>query len=121
MPTAQTVLNNHPGPLPISVQYTPVSDAPVTIIFSGSLSTGDMAEMPIWFDLKVNGEAIGKSCICVGSTADYHFATVPAMVDTSLPFVIKDDKVQPVTIELVAGDTNSLSDKYDFFNLCVIT
>lgn len=121
MTTAQTILSNHPGPLPISVQYTPESDRPVTIIFSGSLTTGDIAEMPIWFDLKVNGETIGKSSICVSSTIDFHFATVPAMVDTSLPFVVKDDKVQPITIELVAGDTDSLSNKSDFFNVCVIS
>ncbi len=65
MTTAQTILSNHPGPLPISAQYTPESDGPVTIIFSGSLTTGGMAGMPICFDLKVNGEAIGKSGICV--------------------------------------------------------
>ncbi len=120
MTTSKTILSNHPGPLPISVQYTPESEEPVTIIFSGSLTTGDMAEMPISFDLKVNGEAIGKSSICVSSTENYHFATIPAMVDTSLPFVVKNDKVQPITIELVAGDSDSVSSKYDFFNVCVI-
>ena len=120
MSTAKTILSNQPGPLPISFQYTPEVDDTVTFLFSGSMWTGDTIEMPIGFELKVNGEGIGKSMICSSSTVKFHFATVPAMVDTKLPFVIKDGKVQPVTIELTAMSSDNLTDQNDFFNVCII-
>ena len=119
MTTAQTILNQQPGPLPITCQYTPESDEPVTLIFSGSVYTGNIDETIIGFDVKVNGETIGASTIASRSTSQYHFATVPGMVTTKLPFVERDGKIQPVTFELVAN-CDTLSGKTDYFSLCVI-
>ena len=120
MSTAQTLLSNAPGPLPISIQYTPESDEPVTILFAGSVQSHDIATMQVGFDLKVNGETIGQSMINSSSSVSYHFATVPAMVNTSLPFNLKDDQVEPVTIQLSASNNDSNTDKTDLFNVCII-
>jgi hypothetical protein len=120
MPKASPVLVNHPGPLPISFEYTPTCDTVETIAFSGSVYTGDLAESVIGFELNVDGKSVGKSLICTNQTDGFHHATVPVMVQYDIPFVIKDGKVQPVTIELVQNDSDSLSNELDFFNVTII-
>ena len=118
MSHVKTVLVNHPGPLPISVQYTPTADVSEAIWFCGSVRTGDLASKPIGFELKVNGESVGKSLICTQDTNNAHKATVPTMVSYDIPFVVKDGKVQPVMIELV-GTWDAYATEEDFFNVSI--
>ena len=118
MSCANAVLVNHPGPLPISFQYTPTSDVAETIWFSGSIVAGDIAVVNIGFKLLVNGEEAGRSMICAGDTRSNHHTTVPTMVNYDIPFVIPDPNnpvVTPVTIELVLlSDTfSNTDDKYN--------
>ncbi len=119
--SGSVVLSNHPGPLPIKVSYTPKSNEAVTIIVAGSVSTGLDRVVPIGFNLLINGEIVTQSTICSSTSNSYHFATVPAMLNISLPFVVKDDKVEPITLELaIIEKSETLTDKNDVFNLCII-
>lgn len=120
MSTSQVVFSNKPGPLPLSIEYTPISDEPVTIICSGSVQSHDIAEMQVGFNVEINGEPIGQSLILSSSSSDYRFATVPAMISTPLPFVIKDQEVVPITITLTPYSSDSTTNKEDLFNLCII-
>jgi hypothetical protein len=120
MSNANAVLVNKPGPLPISFEYTPHSDVAETIAFSGSVSTHDIAALHNGFELKVNGDSVGKSIICSGQEGSVkHQATVATMVNYDIPFVIKDDKIQPVTIELIPATSDSETNKDDFFNVTI--
>lgn len=123
MSCANAVLVNHPGPLPISFQFTPTSDITETIWFSGSVIAGDIAMVNIGFKLLVDGKEVGKSMICAGDTRSNHHTTVPVMVNYDIPFVIADPEntaVKPVTIELVLC-SDSFSDKNDKFNVTIFT
>ncbi len=122
MTLVNTLLVNHPGPLPIKVQYVPVGPEVIeTLAFSGSISTHDIATMPNGFEVKVNGKSVGKSLIVCGQEGSVkHHATIATMVNYDIPFVLKDGKVVPVEIELVPASSDSTTDKYDFFNLAVI-
>ena len=122
MSSAQVILSNKPGPLPISVTYTPESDEKVTLIFSGSVQSHDIAVMQVGFSLEVNGEIIGHSVIASTSSPDQRFATVPAMLSTKLPFNLDKDKgiVEPITFTLKPYSSDSTTSKDDVFNLCVI-
>ena len=121
MAIANTVLVNHPGPLPIKVEYTPDADVPETLFFSGSISTHDIATIVNGFEVKINGESVGKSVVYCGQEGSVkHHPTIPTMVNYDIPFVIVDGVVQPVTIELVPASSDSVTDKWDFFNLTII-
>lgn len=123
MSIANAVLVNHPGPLPISFQYTPISDVVETIWFSGSIVAGDLALVNIGFELRINGVAVGKSMICAADTQSNHHTTVPTMVNFDIPFVIrdpKDPKVEPVTIELVLLP-DTFSNKDDRYNVTIFS
>lgn len=120
MSTSSSILVNHPGPLPISIQYTPTSDVPETLAFSGSVTTHDIASANNGFEVKVNGKPAGKSIIHCGQEGSVkHQATIPTMVNFDIPFVIKDDVVQPVTIELVPASSDSTTNRDDYFNLTI--
>ena len=119
MSHSEALLVNKQGPLPISIQYTPKANIEETIAFSGSLYTGDLARVTIGFEVKINGKHIGKSVIHTTDTNGSHHATVATMVNYDIPTVIVDLKIQPVTIELVALDYDSLSNKDDYFNLTI--
>ncbi len=120
--SVNTILVNHPGPLPISIQYVPKSDVLETLAFSGSVSTHDIAMLPNGFEVKVNGETAGKSIIYCGQDGRVkHQATIATMVNYDIPFVVKDGVVQPVTIELVPASSDSESDSDDYYNLAIIT
>jgi hypothetical protein len=119
MSNANAILVNHPGPLPIKLKYTPQSNLKETIAFSGSIFSNDIASENIGFELKVNGETIGKSTIYANDTRGVHHATTPTMVNYNLPIVFKDKKILPVTIELVSVNVDSKSDKNDFFNVTI--
>lgn len=115
-----TVLSNHPGPLPIKLHYTPRTNRPVTLIFSGSVQPGaELLDKTAGFEVKVNGKKVGESMIREHKS-DTHQATITAMADTTLPFEIKDDKVEPVTIELDKMNIHTHTNEHDHFNLCII-
>ncbi len=50
-----------------------------------------------------------------------HQATIPTMVNYDIPFILKDDKVQPVTIELIPASSDSVTDQDDFFNVTIFS
>ncbi len=124
MSNVDTVLVNHPGPLPISFKYTPKSDVVETIFLSGSMFTGNLACVNVGFRLLVDGKEAGRSLIYTSEIAqNSHNATVPIMVNYDIPFVIPDPKhpvAQPVTMTLESLDPNEyFSDKNDFFNVTI--
>jgi len=120
MSTANAILVNKPGPLPIKFNYVPESDVTETLAFSGSVSTHDIASQYNGFEVKVNGQSVGKSIIYSGqSGAVRHQATIPTMVNYDIPAVFKDGSVQPVTIELIPANSDSMTDQDDFFNLTI--
>lgn len=119
MSNANAILVNHPGPLPLKLSYTPDSNATESIAFSGSIFTGDIAFVNVGFELKVDGKTVGKSIIHTHDIHGVHQATIPTVVNFDIPFVMKDDKVKPVTIELVPLNYDSLSTKDDFYNVTI--
>ena len=95
-----------------------------TIAFSGSVYSPDIADTSVGFDLKINDKMVGSSLIHTkqarGEPAPaLHHATVPTMVDYDIPFIVVGSKVQPVTIEMVPHNLDSMSDKNDHFNVTI--
>ena len=122
MSHVNAVLVNHPGPLPISFEYIPVSDEAEAIWFSGSIRAGDIATVKIGFELRVDGVKVGESLITAGDDQNPHHATVATMVNYDIPYVFdpKTGQAKPVTIEL-ALLSDSFSETGDFYNVAIIT
>ena len=78
------VLLSKQGPLPITLNFNALSDAPVTLEVSGSIWTQSANQM-IAIQISVDGAAVGKAQI-FSNTASTHRAVVPAYIPLQLKF-----------------------------------
>ena len=79
----QVVLSKQ-GPLPITVNFNALSDAPVYLEVNGSVWT-QSANTMIGIQIAVDGAALGKAQI-FSNTASTHRAVVPAYIPLQLKF-----------------------------------
>ena len=88
--------------LPYSFQYTPTSDAPMMIYFSGTAWT-NTENSRIGLQLLVNGSVIADAMI-FSNTPAQHRALQTGLAMYTFPFSVDPNtqKVNPVTIEIQA-------------------
>jgi len=78
------VLLSQPGPLPITVNFSALSDAPVTLEVNGSIWT-QTANSLIGIQIAIDGAVAGKAEI-FSNGASTHRAAVPAYIPLQLKF-----------------------------------
>jgi hypothetical protein len=101
------VIVSQQGPLPITVNFKALSDAPVTLEVNGSVWTQTANNM-IGIQVAIDGGAVGKAQLFSnGSTT--HRAVVPAYVPLQLAF-----GQHSITLSALPG-TSTVSDQNDFF------
>jgi len=96
------------GPLPLSAQFNAPSDAPSTLIVSGSVWTLSNNQM-IGVTVQLDGKALGSASI-FSNASSTHRATVPAYIPVKLTFGAH-------TITLVPQNSVTTSDLNDYFNV----
>jgi hypothetical protein len=101
------ILLSQQGPLPITVNFKAMSDAPVTLEVSGSIWTQSANSM-IGIQIAIDGTAVGKAQI-FSNGASTHRAVVPAYIPLQLPF-----GQHSITLSAVPGSTtvSDLNDGY---------
>jgi hypothetical protein len=101
------VLLSQQGPLPITINFNALSDAPVTLEVNGSIWTQSANSM-IGIQIAVDGGAVGKAQI-FSNTASTHRAVVPAYIPLQLKF-----GQHSLTLSAQPGST-TVSDSNDLF------
>lgn len=110
------IFSGNPGALPHSFSYTPESDSPVIIYFSGSAWTS-VANTPIGLKLTINGADITTTTIWSNGPTT-HRALVPSLVKYKFPLNVVNGVVQPVTITISAL-ANTIFDVNDTIFLAI--
>jgi len=95
------------GPLPITVQFSAVSDAPVTLEVNGSVWT-QTANNKIGIQVAIDNGAVGTATI-FSNTASTHRTVVPAYIPLQLKF-----GQHSLTLSALPG-TSTTSDLNDFY------
>jgi hypothetical protein len=101
------VLLSKQGPLPITVNFNALSDAPVTLEVNGSIWTQSANQM-IGIQIAVDGAPVGKAQI-FSNTAATHRAVVPAYIPLQLKF-----GQHSLTLAVQPG-TTTVSDQNDLY------
>ena len=101
------VILSQQGPLPITVNFKALSDAPVTLEVNGSIWTQSANSM-IGIQVAIDGGAVGKAQI-FSNTASTHRAVVPTYIPLQLAF-----GQHSITLSAVPGST-TVSDQNDFY------
>jgi hypothetical protein len=102
----QVILSKQ-GPLPITVNFSALSDAPVTLEVQGSVWTQTANNM-IGIQVALDGGAVGKAQL-FSNGASTHRAVVPAYVPLQLQF-----GQHSLTLSALPG-TSTVSDQNDFY------
>lgn len=76
------ITNQHVGPLPINVSFASPTDAPATIVVSGSVWTQG-ANSTIGIQVSLDGKPIGSAAIWSNAPAT-HRAVVPTCIPVNL-------------------------------------
>ena len=101
------VILSQQGPLPITVNFKALSDAPVTLEVNGSVWT-QTANSMIGIQAAIDGGAVGKAQV-FSNTSTTHRTVVPAYVPLQLAF-----GQHSITLSALPG-TSTVSDQNDFF------
>ena len=101
------VILSQQGPLPITVNFKALSDAPVTLEVNGSVWTQTANNM-IGIQVAIDNAAVGKAQI-FSNTAATHRAVVPAYIPLQLKF-----GQHSLTLSALPG-TTTVSDQNDFY------
>ena len=102
----QVILSKQ-GPLPLTINFSAVCDAPVTLEVNGSVWTQTANNM-IGIQVAIDNGAVGKAQI-FSNTAATHRAVVPAYIPLQLAF-----GQHSITLSAVPGST-TVSDQNDFY------
>ena len=102
----QVILSKQ-GPLPITVNFSALSDAPVTLEVQGSVWTQTANNM-IGIQVAIDNAAAGKAQL-FSNGASTHRAVVPAYIPLQLKF-----GQHSLTLSALPG-TTTVSDQNDFF------
>jgi hypothetical protein len=101
------VILSQQGPLPITVNFKALSDAPVTLEVNGSVWTQTANNM-IGIQVAIDGGAVGKAQL-FSNASTTHRAVVPAYVPLQLAF-----GQHSITLSALPG-TSTVSDQNDFY------
>ena len=101
------VILTQQGPLPITVNFSALSDAPVTLEVNGSVWT-QTANNLIGIQVAIDGGAVGKAQI-FSNASSTHRAVVPAYIPLQLKF-----GQHSLTLSALPG-TSTVSDQNDFY------
>lgn len=101
----QVILINQ-GALPITVNFSALSDAPVTLEVNGSVWTQTANQM-IGIQIAIDGAGVGKAQV-FSNTASTHRPVVPAYIPLQLTF-----GQHSLTLSALPGGT--VSDLNDFY------
>ena len=101
------VILSQQGPLPITVNFKALSDAPVTLEVNGSVWTQTANNM-IGIQVAIDNAAVGKAQIFSNAAAT-HRAVVPAYIPLQLKF-----GQHSLTLSALPG-TTTVSDQNDFY------
>jgi hypothetical protein len=104
----QVIANQHKGPLPITVTFSPPTDGPCCLIVSGSVWTQTANQM-IGIQVSLDNKVIGSASI-FSNAASTHRALVPTYIPLKLDF-----GNHHVTLTANAGGT--VSDSNDLFDI----
>ena len=104
----QVILNQQPGPLPITISFTAPTDGPSCIVVSGSVWT-QTANQIIGIEVSLDGKPIGSASI-FSNLASTHRAVVPTYIPLKLTF-------GPHKVVLSAATSVTVSDFNDFFDV----
>lgn len=107
-------------PQSLSGHFTPPSEEPVTIVFSGSLWTNAQG-VTIGFELLIDGKVVGQSQV-FANQGSVHVPTIPAVVNVQLPYKINPTTQAPEAVEFVIQVMNddTLIDFNDYFTAYII-
>lgn len=95
------------GPLPLTINFSAVSDAPVTLEVQGSVWTQTANNM-IGIQVAIDGGAVGKAQI-FSNASSTHRAVVPAYIPLQLKF-----GQHSLTLSALPN-TTTVSDLNDFY------
>jgi len=95
------------GPLPLTINFSALSDAPVTLEVQGSVWTQTANNM-IGIQVAIDGGAVGKAQI-FSNASSTHRAVVPAYIPLQLKF-----GQHSLTLSALPG-TSTVSDVNDFY------
>jgi hypothetical protein len=104
---ALPILNQQKGPLPIKIEFSSPTDAPATIMVTGSVWS-QTANVIIGIEVYIDGKPIGSSSIYSNLQAT-HRATVATYIPVTIPF-------GPHQLALEPLNANTVSDINDFFD-----
>lgn len=107
----QVILNQKPGPLPISVTFNALSDAPSTLMVHGSVWSTS-ANQKVGFAVQLDGTQVGTAQI-FSNGASTHRAVVPAYI----PLQLKQGQ-HTLNLVLLPG-TSTTSDLNDVFTVVI--
>lgn len=96
------------GPLPVSATFNAPSDAPATLILSGSVWSPSANQL-IGVELELDGTVIGKALI-FSNTPTTHRTLIPIYVPATLTF-------GQHKLSLVPLNSYTTTDQNDFFNV----
>ncbi len=108
----QVILNQQPGPLPITISFTAPTDGPSCIVVSGSVWT-QTANQTIGIEVSLDGQTIGSASIFSNAPAT-HRAVVPTYIPVTLSV---GDPPPPHKLVLSAATPATISDLNDFFDV----
>ena len=102
----QIIANQHKGPLPVTVSFTPPSDGPSCLIVSGSVWTQTANQM-IGIQVSLDNKAIGSASI-YSNAPTTHRALVPTYIPLKLTF-----GDHQVTLSAISGTISDVNDLFD--------
>jgi hypothetical protein len=103
------VIVSQPGPLPITVNFKAVSDAPIYLELNGSVWTQSANQM-IGIQVAIDGGPIGKALI-FSNAASTHRTVVPIFIPLQLQF-----GQHSVTLSALPNST-TVSDQNDYYTV----
>jgi hypothetical protein len=107
----QIILNQKPGPLPISATFSALSDGPSTLIIHGSVWSTS-ANQKVGFAVQLDGTQVGTAQL-FSNGANTHRAVVPAYIPIKLA-----QGQHTLNLVLLPG-TQTTSDFNDVFTVVI--
>lgn len=107
----QVILNQKPGPLPLTATFNSLSDAPSTLIVSGSVWS-IAVNQTIGISIQLDGVQVGTAQL-FSNTGSTHRAVVPAYIPIKL-----QQGQHKLTLALMPN-TQTTSDLNDYFTAVI--
>ena len=104
----QVILNQHKGPFPVTVSFSPPSDGPSCLVVSGSVWT-QTANQKIGIEVSLDNKPIGSASI-FSNAPGTHRAVIPTYIPLKLTFGTHHLSLGPATPVTIA-------DSNDFFTV----